>query len=68
MRLHTNGGLLTLPENIILGWEWMEAANTPAYYDKATITAVKNFIVQTPKWKKVRKMKNQHLGRRHLLR
>jgi hypothetical protein len=26
----------------------MEAANTPAYYDTATITAVKKFIVQTP--------------------
>ncbi len=26
----------------------MEAANTLAYYDKGTITAVKSFIVQAP--------------------
>jgi hypothetical protein len=26
----------------------MEVANTLAYYDRATITAVKNFIVQDP--------------------
>jgi hypothetical protein len=26
----------------------MEVANTLAYYDKATITAVKSFIVQAP--------------------
>jgi len=29
----------------------MEEANTLAYYDKASITAVKSFIVQAPGYK-----------------
>ncbi len=37
-----------LPPNIRLGWKWQEVANTLAYYNVATITAVKSFIVQAP--------------------
>jgi hypothetical protein len=33
----------------------MELANTPAYYDRATITAVKSFIVQAPALRKIAK-------------
>jgi hypothetical protein len=44
--LHSNGMLLALPPNIKLGWKCREVANTLAYYDTATITAVKTFIVQ----------------------
>jgi hypothetical protein len=33
--------------NIRLGWKWMVAMNTVAYYDTATITAIKGFIVMT---------------------
>jgi hypothetical protein len=33
----------------------MEDANTLAYYDKATITAVKSFIVQLPGEKMAKK-------------
>ncbi len=36
--LHYNGRLLAW-----LGWKWMEVANILAYYDTATITAVKSF-------------------------
>ncbi len=32
---------LDLPENISPGWKQMEAENVLAYYDKATIRAVK---------------------------
>ena len=49
MGLNYNGKLLTLPINIGLGWKRMDVVNTLAYYDTATITAVKGFIVQTPK-------------------
>jgi hypothetical protein len=41
---------LALSANIRLGWKLMEVANTLAYYDTATITAVKSFIVQAPGW------------------
>jgi hypothetical protein len=43
---HSNGRLLALPTNIRLGFKWMAVANTLAYYDAATIIAVKCFIVQ----------------------
>jgi hypothetical protein len=46
--LHCNGRLIVLPANIRLGWKLMEVANTQAYYDMATITAVKSFMVQVP--------------------
>ncbi len=39
--LRFNGSLLALPTNIRLGWKWMEVANTLAFYDEATITAIK---------------------------
>jgi hypothetical protein len=39
---------LGLPANIRLEWKSMEVGNTLAYYDMATITAVKSFIVQAP--------------------
>ncbi len=42
-RLHSNGRLLALFANIRLGWKWMEVSNNLAYYDTATITAVKSF-------------------------
>jgi hypothetical protein len=38
--------LPNLAKNIRLGWKWPTGANTLAYYDTATITAVKSFIVQ----------------------
>ncbi len=41
-----SGGLLALPTNIKLGWELIKVANVLANYDKATIRAVKSFIVQ----------------------
>jgi hypothetical protein len=48
MRFHINGRLLALPENIRLGWKWVEKANTQADSITATITAVKSFIVEAP--------------------
>jgi hypothetical protein len=35
-----------LPANVRLGWKRMAVANTLAYYDTATIMAIKSFIVQ----------------------
>jgi len=35
--------LLALPTNIRLEWKGIEVANARAYYDTATITAVKMF-------------------------
>jgi hypothetical protein len=46
--LNSNGKRLALPTNIRPGWEYMKVANTQAYYERATITAVKCFIVQAP--------------------
>jgi hypothetical protein len=43
---HSNSRLLALPGNISLVWMAMAVANTLAYYDIATITAVKSFILQ----------------------
>ncbi len=37
MRPHSNGRLLALPSNIRKLWEWIEVANTLAYYYTATI-------------------------------
>ena len=42
------GRLLALPTNISLGWKWMEAGNTLAYYGAATITSVKKFMKYRP--------------------
>jgi hypothetical protein len=44
----SNGRLLPLLANIRLGWKSMTNPNTLAYYDRATITDVKSFIVQPP--------------------
>ncbi len=41
-----NGRLLALPAYIRLECKWTPLANTLAYYDTATSTAVKCFIVQ----------------------
>jgi hypothetical protein len=41
-------GFWNLPTNIRQGWKWIEVANALAYYDMATITTVKSFIVQAP--------------------
>jgi hypothetical protein len=46
--LHSNGGLLIGLSNIRQGWKLMAVANTLAYYEMATIMAVKSLIVQTP--------------------
>ena len=46
--LYSKVRVLALPTNIRQGWKWIEVANALAYYDTATITAVKNFIVQAP--------------------
>jgi len=43
-----NGRPLVSPSNIRLGWKRMAVANTLAYYDMATFTALKSFIVQAP--------------------
>ncbi len=45
LRHHSNVKLLALPTNIR---QEMEMVNTLAYYDMATITKVKSFIVQAP--------------------
>ncbi len=37
-----------MPANIRLGWKATEVANTLAYYETSTITAVKGLIVQAP--------------------
>jgi hypothetical protein len=39
---------IALPANIRLEWKSIEVSNSLAYYDMATITAVKGFIVQAP--------------------
>jgi hypothetical protein len=44
MRRHSNGKLLALPANITL-----EVANTNNYYETASITAIKSFIVHAPR-------------------
>jgi hypothetical protein len=41
------GRLLAFHTNIKLGWERMAVANTLAYNDEATITAVKTLMAQT---------------------
>ncbi len=43
-----NGRLLAFPANVGLGRKSMAIANTLAYYNTVTITAVKSFIVQAP--------------------
>jgi len=48
VRLHTNGRLLALPENVRLGWKWVEKGNTLAYCNMATITAVIFFYSTGP--------------------
>jgi hypothetical protein len=44
--LYVEGGLLTMPSNDRLGWEWLAETNTLAYYVTELITAVKSFTVQ----------------------
>ena len=51
--LHFNGKLQALPANIRLALKWTVVANTLAYYDAATITALKSFIVQARGVKKL---------------
>jgi hypothetical protein len=48
MENHRNGRLVTLHTNIRLGRKRMGEANTLAYYDMTTITALKRFIVMFP--------------------
>jgi hypothetical protein len=38
-----------MPVNVRLGWNSMDVVNTLAYYNAATLTVVKKFIVQDPK-------------------
>jgi hypothetical protein len=40
-----SGKFLALPTNTKLRWRGLEVTNALAYYDTATITAVKSFIV-----------------------
>jgi hypothetical protein len=42
MGLHSNGRLLALPTNVILGWKLMAVVNALAYYDTESITSVKS--------------------------
>jgi len=44
--LHYNGRLLALLANIRLKWKKIVMAKTLAYYDTATIKAVKSLIIQ----------------------
>ncbi len=44
MGLDSYGKLLALFANIILEWKWIAVANTLAYNEMATITAVKFFL------------------------
>ncbi len=37
------------PINIRLGWKWMAASNTPAYYNTAKNIALKNYST-SPRW------------------
>jgi hypothetical protein len=46
--LHSNGRLLALPIGIRVGWNLITVANTPAYNDMTTITALKYVIIQNP--------------------
>jgi hypothetical protein len=48
MGLHCSGRLLPLPTNIRLKFKRMALTNTLAYYEMATITSVKSFMVQAP--------------------
>jgi hypothetical protein len=46
-RLHSQGRLLTFPENIRLEWKWIAITNGLAYNDEILITSVKSVIVHT---------------------
>jgi hypothetical protein len=46
--LHSNGRQQALPANIRLRWNSIAVANTLAYYNKTTVTAVKSFVKQAP--------------------
>ncbi len=46
MLLQSNGRLQALPANIRLRYKRVVVENTLAYYDPATITSVKRFIVE----------------------
>ena len=46
MELHYEGRLLALPKYNRLEWKRIGMANTLAYYDKITITAVIGFTIQ----------------------
>jgi hypothetical protein len=48
VRLYSNGRLLALPANVIVGYKLMAMTNDLAHYDLETITALKSFIVQVP--------------------
>ncbi len=37
-----------MPANIRVGWKWRVVANNLAYYNAATVTAIKSLIVQAP--------------------
>jgi hypothetical protein len=52
LELHYNCSLLALPTKIRLGWKRMEVVNTLAYYDTATLTVVKRFMVQVTRTNK----------------
>jgi hypothetical protein len=49
MGLHSDGRLQAMPANIRPGWKWMATANTLAYYNTETITAIKSFMLQGPR-------------------
>ncbi len=50
MGLHLHGKLQALLAKIRQEWKDMLVANTLAYYDMATITTVKSFIVRGLEW------------------
>ncbi len=49
MGLDSKCRLLPVPANIRVGWKWRVVANNLAYYDAATVTVIKSFIVQAIK-------------------
>jgi hypothetical protein len=51
--------LQDLRTNIRLGWKPIQVANTLAYYDLITITAVKSFIVHVPGSQTMRALSNR---------
>jgi hypothetical protein len=53
---------LVMASNNRQGWNLMAVVNTLAYYDTASITAVKNFSVQEPVFTTLNFLRNLRIG------